>query len=294
MLYSIQPIDRVAFEIGPLTVYWYGIIIGLGAFLGFIIANREADKRGMPKDIFADLLIFAIPISILCARLYYVIFRWEYYSQFPREILAIWQGGLAIHGGLIGAVLTTYVFAQKKGISFWKLLDIAAPSIILGQAIGRWGNFMNQEAHGGPVSRGFLESLQLPEFIINQMFIDGTYYHPTFLYESIWNLLGFALLMYLRRVNLRRGELFLSYIIWYSIGRFFVEGMRTDSLMIGDMLRAAQVLSLLLVVGAIALWIYRRKMGLVHAHYLDEDGGGLPPNKQRKIHHNKKTGKKKR
>ncbi|SDH66015.1 prolipoprotein diacylglyceryl transferase [Alteribacillus bidgolensis] len=288
MIHSIQPMDRIAFELGPLTVYWYGIIIGLGAFLGFIIANREALKRGMPKDTFADLLIFALPISIICARLYYVIFRWEYYSQNPGQILAIWEGGLAIHGGLIGAVLTTVIFARKKGMSFWKLLDIAAPSIILGQAIGRWGNFMNQEAHGGPVSRDFLEGLQLPEFIINQMYIDGVYYHPTFLYESLWNIAGFVILMFLRRVNLRRGELFLSYIIWYSIGRFFIEGMRTDSLMIGDMLRAAQVLSLLLIAGSIALWLYRRKTGLAHAHYLDEDGSGIRQNKKRKSHKKKK------
>ncbi|WP_240374428.1 prolipoprotein diacylglyceryl transferase [Bacillus piscicola] len=276
MVYTIEPIGRVAFELGPFTVYWYGIIIGVGALLGFLIANREAQKRGMPKDIFADLLIFAIPISIICARLYYVIFRWEYYGQHPGDIIAIWEGGLAIHGGLIGAVLTAIIFARKKGVSFWKLADIAAPSIILGQAIGRWGNFMNQEAHGGPVTREFLENLQLPDFIINQMFIEGTYYHPTFLYESIWNLLGFVLLILLRRINLRRGELFLSYVIWYSFGRFFIEGMRTDSLMIGDVLRTAQVISLVLIIGAIILWVYRRKAGLADAHYLDNDGPGIP------------------
>ncbi|MFZ4450978.1 prolipoprotein diacylglyceryl transferase [Salibacterium aidingense] len=282
MIYTIEPIDRVAFEIGSWPVYWYGIIIGLGAFLGFIIANQEAKKRGLPKDIFADLLIFAIPIAILCARLYYVIFRWGYYADHPGEILAVWEGGLAIHGGLIGAVLTALVFTRKRRVSFWKMADIAAPSIILGQAIGRWGNFINQEAHGGPVSREFLEGLQLPEFIINQMFIDGTYYHPTFLYESLWSLTGFVLLLLLRRVNLKRGELFLSYVIWYSIGRFFIEGMRTDSLMIGDVLRAAQVISVLLVLAAVILWIYRRKTGMASARYLDEDGSGMPGSKKNK------------
>ncbi|RSL30772.1 prolipoprotein diacylglyceryl transferase [Salibacterium salarium] len=282
MVYSIEPIGRVAFDIGPLTVYWYGIIIGLGALIGYIIANKEANKRGLPKDILADLLIFAIPIAIFCARLYYVVFRWGYYSQNPAEILAVWEGGLAIHGGLIGAVLTAIVFTRIRKISFWKIADITAPSIILAQAIGRWGNFMNQEAHGGPVTRDFLESLQLPEFIVNQMFIDGTYFHPTFLYESLWSLLGFVLLILLRRVNLKRGELFLSYVIWYSIGRFFIEGMRTDSLMIGDVLRAAQVISVVLVIGAIALWIYRRKTGLSNAHYLDDDGSGIPKPKKQK------------
>ncbi|MDQ0298289.1 phosphatidylglycerol:prolipoprotein diacylglycerol transferase [Salibacterium salarium] len=292
MLYSIEPIGRVAFELGQLTVYWYGIIIGLGALIGYVIANKESKKRGLPKDVFADLLIFAIPIAILCARLYYVAFRWGYYSQNPGHILAVWEGGLAIHGGLIGAVLTAIVFTRKRKISFWKIADIAAPSIILAQAIGRWGNFMNQEAHGGPVTRDYLESLQLPEFIVNQMFIDGTYYHPTFLYESLWSLLGFALLLLLRRVNLRRGEIFLSYVIWYSFGRFFIEGMRTDSLMIGDVLRAAQVISVMLIIGAIALWVYRRRTGLSAAHYLDDDGSGIPkPKSKRKSGGSKKNKK---
>ncbi|SFE93423.1 prolipoprotein diacylglyceryl transferase [Alteribacillus iranensis] len=293
MVYTIQPLDRVAFQLGTIPIYWYGVLIGIGALLGFLIANREANKRGMPKDIFADLLIFAIPISILCARLYYVLFRWEYYSQNPSQILAVWEGGLAIHGGLIGAVITAIIFCRVRRISFWKLADIAAPSIILGQAIGRWGNFMNQEAHGGPVTREFLESLQLPEFIINQMYIDGVYYHPTFLYESLWNIAGFILLILLRRVNLRRGELFLSYVIWYSFGRFFIEGLRTDSLMIGEVLRAAQVMSLVLIIGAIVLWIYRRKTDLAHAHYLDEDGAGLPGDKRNRPNHKKKNTKKK-
>lgn len=275
MTYSIPSLDRVALELGPLTIYWYGVIIGFGALLGYLIANREAHKRGLPKDILTDLLIFAIPISIICARLYYVIFRWEYYSQNPGQIIAVWEGGLAIHGGLIGAVTTAVIFARKKNISFWKLADITAPSILLGQAIGRWGNFMNQEAHGGPVTREFLEGLKLPEFIINQMYIDGTYYHPTFLYESLWSFLGVLLLLYLRRVNLRRGNLFLIYVIWYSIGRFFIEGMRTDSLMIGDFLRTAQVLSLILIAGALVLIFYRRKIGMADAKYLDQDRLGV-------------------
>ncbi|SEM64342.1 Prolipoprotein diacylglyceryl transferase [Mesobacillus persicus] len=266
---NFSPIDPVAFSLGPISVHWYGVIIGLGIALALWLAIREGEKRGLDNDLFADLMLWAIPISILSARLYYVIFQWEYYSQHPSEILAIWNGGIAIHGALIGAVVTAYIFTKKKNVSFWKVADIAAPSIILGQAIGRWGNFINQEAHGGEVTRAFLENLMLPEFIINQMYINGTYYHPTFLYESIWNLLGFALLMYLRRVNLRRGELFLSYVIWYSIGRFFVEGLRTDSLMLTDMLRIAQVISIALIVLAVALWIYRRKQGYANIRYLD-------------------------
>ena len=184
----MQPIDRIAFEIGPITVYWYGIIIATGIALGWLLATRESKRLGLDKDIFSDLLLWAIPISIISARLYYVIFQWDYYMDNPGKIIAIWEGGIAIHGGLIGAVITTIVFAKRKGVSFWQLADIAAPSLILGQAIGRWGNFMNQEAHGGEVTRSFLENLYLPDFIINQMYIDGVYYHPTFLYESLWNL----------------------------------------------------------------------------------------------------------
>ncbi|WP_413645495.1 prolipoprotein diacylglyceryl transferase [Marinococcus sp. PL1-022] len=276
MIYSsMQPIDRVAFEVGSVPIYWYGILIGLGALLGYILASYEAKKRGLPEDIFADLLIFAIPISIICARLYYVIFEWGYYAQNPGSILAVWEGGLAIHGGLIGAVLTGIVFSKIKRVSFWKLADIAAPSIILGQAIGRWGNFINQEAHGGEVNRSFLEGLQLPEFIINQMYIEGAYYNPTFLYESLWNIAGFLLLLGLRRVNLRRGELFLTYVIWYSFGRFFIEGMRTDSLMLFDTIRVAQLISVLLIIAAVSLILYRRQAGLAKARYLSKDGPGI-------------------
>ncbi|MBM4760830.1 prolipoprotein diacylglyceryl transferase [Bacillus sp. B15-48] len=268
---NIQPIDPVAFSLGPLAVHWYGVIIGVGIALALWLAMREGDRRGLEKDLFADLMLWAIPIAIVSARLYYVLFQWEYYSQYPGDIFAIWKGGLAIHGALIGAVITGYVFARKRGISFWKLADIAAPSILLGQAIGRWGNFINQEAHGGEVSRQFLEGLMLPEFIINQMYINGTYYHPTFLYESLWNIIGVFVLLSLRKVNLGRGEIFLSYMIWYSIGRFFVEGLRTDSLMLTDTLRIAQVISIGLILLAITLWVYRKRKGYSEIRYLDEE-----------------------
>ncbi|PYZ96280.1 prolipoprotein diacylglyceryl transferase [Alteribacter lacisalsi] len=271
MLGSARPFDPVAFEIGPISVAWYGLIIATGAFLAYLLVNSEAKKRGLPKDLFADLLLIAVPIAIISARLYYVIFRWDYYSQNPSQIIAIWEGGLAIHGALIGSVITAVIFAKKRGLSFWKIADVAAPGILLGQAIGRWGNFVNQEAHGGEVSRSFLESLMIPEFIINGMNIDGTYYHPTFLYESLWSFAGVALLLYLRRVNMRRGEMFMTYVIWYSFGRLFIEGLRTDSLMIFGVLRTAQVISIVLIIGAIALIIYRRKQGLADRRYLDEE-----------------------
>jgi phosphatidylglycerol:prolipoprotein diacylglycerol transferase len=209
-----------------------------------------------------DLILIALPISIISARIYYVIFEWDYFKQHPIEIPAVWNGGIAIHGGLIGAVVTAIIFSKKRKVSFWKLADITAPSILLGQAIGRWGNFVNQEAHGGPVSRAFLEDLHLPIFIINQMNINGIFYHPTFLYESLWSLIGVVILLALRKFNLCRGELFLTYAIWYSIGRFFIEGMRTDSLMLTDHLRIAQVISIVIIMCCIALMIFRRKSGL--------------------------------
>jgi phosphatidylglycerol:prolipoprotein diacylglycerol transferase len=217
------------------------------------------------------MAMWAIPLGLIGARIYYVLFQWEYYIKKPLEIIAIWQGGIAIYGGLIAGGLAVYWFTKKKGIPFSLMLDILAPYVLLAQSIGRWGNFINQEAHGEAVTRTFLENLYLPKFIIDQMQINGTYYHPTFLYESLWSLLGFAIIIMLRnRKNLlRRGEVALSYVIWYSVGRFFIEGMRTDSLWMGDFLRVSQGLSLLLFVGAIAIWIYRRRDYPPKAYYLE-------------------------
>jgi phosphatidylglycerol:prolipoprotein diacylglycerol transferase len=227
----IATINPIAFSLGPLQVHWYGIIIGTAALIGLWLAIREGKRHGLDSEIFFDLMIWVIPAAILGARLYYVLFEWDWYGSHPVDILAVWKGGLAIHGGLIGAFTAAWWFVRKRGLSFLQIADICAPSIILGQAIGRWGNFVNQEAHGGVVSRSFLENLHLPVWIIDQMQIGGFYYHPTFLYESVWNLLGFALLLLLRRfVPVRRGEIFFGYLFWYSLGRFFIEGLRTDSL----------------------------------------------------------------
>ncbi|KON83702.1 diacylglyceryl transferase [Rossellomorea marisflavi] len=270
---TITPIDPIAFQLGPISVHWYGVIIGLGIALGMYMVIRESKRQGLHPDTFIDLLVWAIPIAIISARIYYVAFEWNnYYADHPEDIIKIWNGGIAIHGALIGSVLTTIIFAKIKGLSFWKLTDIAAPSLIVGQAIGRWGNFINQEAHGREVSRQFLENLHLPRFIIDQMYIDGAYYHPTFLYESLWNVVVLILLLIIRRKvkSLRRGELFLTYVIGYSIGRFFVEGMRTDSLMLGDF-RFAQVISVALIVAAIVTMIYRRKTGLANQYYEEKE-----------------------
>lgn len=269
-----EALDRVFIQLGPLTIYWYGLIIATAIFIGLYLATKEAEKVGMKKDIPTDLLIFAAPVAIVFARLYYVIFEWERYRGEPLwKFIAVWEGGIAIHGALIGAVLTAIIFARVKKISFWQLADIAAPSLILGQAIGRWGNFMNQEAHGGPVSETFYHNFMqyLPNFIVDQMCIDGIMYHPTFLYESIWNILVLIGLLMLRKYNPIRGEVFLNYLIFYSIGRFFIEGLRTDSLMLFGLLRQAQLLSIVLIIGAIIVMVYRRKISKVNTRYDGEN-----------------------
>lgn len=266
---TLEPMDKIALQLGPLSITWYGLIIGCGLLLGLYLALQESERRGISKDTFMDVILYAVPAAIICARIYYVIFQWDYYAERPGDIIKIWEGGIAIHGAIIGSLLTGYIFARIKKISFWKLVDVAAPSLLLGQAIGRWGNFMNQEAYGGEVSRSFLEGLFLPDFIINQMYIGGAYHHPTFLYESLWNFAGVALLLILRRTGLRVGEIFLSYVIWYSVGRYFIEGMRTDSLMLTSDLRMAQVISIVSIVAALVLWLYRRTKGYSEKRYLE-------------------------
>ena len=264
---SAPSLNRVFIEIGPLSIYWYGLIIATGAFLALYFVTKESNRLGLKKDLMVDLVVFAIPISILFARIYYVIFEWEQYAAGPWwKIFAVWEGGIAIHGALIGAVLTAIVFARVKKVPFWQLADVAAPGLILGQAIGRWGNFMNQEAHGGPMSQAAYENFHqyLPDFIMNQMCIEGTMYYPTFLYESFWNILVLILLLYIRRQNPIRGTVFLTYIATYSVGRFFIEGLRTDSLYVVGQLRTAQLLSVILIVVAIIMIIYRRKTETVH------------------------------
>lgn len=265
---TLLAIDPVAFSFGTFKVRWYGILIATGIILAFLLVQKEMVKQKMHPDFLTDMLIWAVPISIISARIYYVIFSWDFYKDHPGDIIKIWEGGIAIHGALIGAIITAVIFTKKRGVSFWKVADITAPGLLVGQIIGRWGNFMNQEAHGGPVSQSFLENNIIPEWIMNQMTIDGITYHPTFLYESMWNLVGLAIILLLRRVNLKRGEIFFFYIIWYSVGRFFIEGMRTDSLY-GGGLRAAQVVSILGVLIALGIFIYRRFIIKTDVRYND-------------------------
>lgn len=266
---NLLAINPIAFSLGGLEIRWYGILIATGIVLAFLVVQREMVKRGMHEDFLTDLLIWAVPISIISARIYYVIFSWDMYKDNPINAIKIWEGGIAIHGALIGAFLTAYFFTKKRGVSFWKTVDIAAPGILIGQIIGRWGNFMNQEAHGGPVSERFLETTIIPDWIMKQMTIDGVTYHPTFLYESMWNLVGLIIILFLRRVALKRGEMFLFYLTWYSIGRYFIEGMRTDSLY-GGVLRAAQVVSIVTIIAAVTFFIVRRYVQKVNETYQDK------------------------
>ncbi|HDC9257259.1 TPA: prolipoprotein diacylglyceryl transferase [Staphylococcus aureus] len=250
-------IDPVAFNLGPLSVRWYGIIIAVGILLGYFVAQRALVKAGLHKDTLVDIIFYSALFGFIAARIYFVIFQWPYYAENPSEIIKIWHGGIAIHGGLIGGFIAGVIVCKVKNLNPFQIGDIVAPSIILAQGIGRWGNFMNHEAHGGPVSRAFLEQLHLPNFIIENMYINGQYYHPTFLYESIWDVAGFNILVNIRK-HLKLGETFFLYLTWYSIGRFFIEGLRTDSLMLTSNIRVAQLVSILLILISISLIVYRR------------------------------------
>ena len=236
--------DRVAFTIFGIDVMWYGVLIATGMLIGIALAIREAKRVGISEDDVLNIAIIAIPVAIICARLYYVIFSWDYYSQNPSEIFNIRGGGLAIHGGLIGGILTGFIYAKVKKLDFFKTADAVMVGMPLAQAIGRWGNFINGEAHGGPTS--------LPWGIM----VDGVKVHPTFLYESIWDFGIFLFIMfYMRKKKTYEGEVIVSYITLYSIGRFFIEGLRTDSLMFGP-IRMAQFISLVGVVGGLILHFY--------------------------------------
>lgn len=250
-------IDPVAFSLGGLEVKWYGIIIASAILIGYWIAQKSAQSVGFREDDLVNILLVCVFVAIISARLYFVLFQLDYYIQNPIEIPMIWHGGIAIHGGLIGAFAMGVYYCYRKNWHPFQLGDVVAPSIILAQGIGRWGNFMNHEAHGGPVSRSFLESLHLPQFIIENMQINGIYYQPTFLYESIWDVIGFIILITIRR-HLKIGETFFIYIIWYSIGRFYIEGLRTDSLMLTETIRIAQAVSIVSIIIGVVFIVWRR------------------------------------
>lgn len=240
-------INPVAFEIGGLSVRWYGLLIVCGILIAILIAVRNCKKSRVDTDHLMNIILLILPCGLIGARLYYVIFNWGYYSANPSEIIAVWHGGLAIHGGLLGGMLAMFLYCLVKKMPFRVMADIILPGVVLAQAIGRWGNFFNQEAYGSVTD--------LPWAI----YIDGAYRHPTFLYESLWDLAVFILLMVLwnKWKNRKHGDIMALYFIGYSLGRFWIEWFRTDSLMLGD-LKMAMVISVAGIAAGILCLLFDR------------------------------------
>ena len=223
--------NRVAFSILGLDIMWYGILIACGILLAIIVSSREATRLGYKDGQVTDICLFAIPLGIVGARLYYVVFNWSQYAGDLREIINIRGGGLAIHGGILAGILTVWVFTRIKKLEFFRMADILVLGLPMAQAIGRWGNFINGEAHGGPTN--------LPWAIL----VEGQRVHPTFLYESVWDWMIFVYIFMIRKNKKYEGQLLVDYIFLYSLGRFFIEGLRTDSLMLGP-IKMAQLISI--------------------------------------------------
>lgn len=260
-------IRRIAFSLFNIDIYWYAIIIACGILLAFIYCSKEAKRQGMDNELFIDILLWGIPSGVIGGRLYYVIFKWEYYSKNLGEIFAIRDGGLAIYGAIIFAVLAVYIYTKKNKINTLKVFDIGAIGLLIGQAVGRWGNFFNQEAFGGNTSLlwgmtsekicAYLEMLKN-----KGMNVDPTLpVHPTFLYESLWNLAGVIIFNYLIKRKKFDGQIFFLYIIWYGFGRMLIEGLRTDSLYFLG-LRISQIIGALSVILGTVLYILLRKKGV--------------------------------
>ncbi len=267
MLLAFQSPGPIMLELGPLTIRWYGFLIACAVVIGVTLAQWLAQRRNLDPDLVGDMVIWLVIGAIPGARLYYVAFEWQNYASRPLDIFAIWQGGIAIHGAIIGGTLAAILFARSQQVSFWQLIDVIAPSLILGQGIGRWGNFFNSEAFGRPTDLPW--KLFIPLRNRPPQWSSFDYFHPTFLYESLWNLGVFVVLLSLFFWGLRHpgalkvGTLIFAYLILYSVGRFWIEGLRTDSLMFGP-LRIAQIISLAqIALGAWGLvWIYRLKRSL--------------------------------
>ena len=248
--------NRVAVDLKVIQIYWYSIFIFVGILVATILIFREAKKQNIKEDFMVNLVFKEVLFGVLGARIYYVLFNLKYYLANPLEIVQIWNGGLAIHGALIVGIIVLIIDCKKNDIKILKLMDIAAVGVIIGQCIGRWGNFFNSEAFGGITTLAKLKAQGIPQFVINGMYIEGAYRQPTFFYESIWCLFGFVALLLIRRYKgLKIGQLTGFYFIWYGLGRFLIESMRSDSLMLGS-IKIAQVVSLIFVIIGISLFLY--------------------------------------
>ena len=252
--------NPVLFEIGNFSIRWYSIFLVIAFVIGFILIFKEGKRLNIDKDYLFNMMFWTVLFSILGARIYYVLFNFGAYSDNLLEIFKVWHGGLAIHGGIIAGLITVIIYTKKYNVNVQKIIDLIVPSLILGQAIGRWGNFFNSEAHGAATTLEALQDLHIPNFIINGMNINGVYYQPTFLYESLWCIIGFILLLIIRKFikHLHNGELTAVYLIWYGIGRFFIEMSRTDSLMLGSF-KVAQIISIVFIIIGIVIIIIKRQ-----------------------------------
>lgn len=251
--------NSILFDFGIIQIKWYSFLIMIGIIIAYFLVTREAKKKGFEKEKVIDILFYTILIGMLGARIYYVLFNLEYYGTNPLEIFKVWNGGLAIHGGIITAFIFLYFYSKKKNYNLFLLVDMMVPGLMIAQAIGRWGNFFNQEAFGRAVSKIFLQGLHLPKFIIEGMYINGLYREPTFLYESLWNIIGFILILIIRKnKKIKTGMITGFYFIWYGIGRCIIESSRADSLMLGS-LKIAQLVSILGIILGIAIIIISNK-----------------------------------
>ena len=239
------------FSIGPLQIHWYGVLIALGMLLAVTYACRRCKQFGLTDNDLIDGVLCIVPFAVLCARAYYCIFQWEDYAENPISVLYIWQGGLAIYGGVIGAAIGIVIFSliKKDKVKLTAVLDITSLGFLIGQSVGRWGNFINREAFGAETT-SFLRM-----GLYNSLTEKVTYYHPTFLYESVWNLCGFVLLHFLSKKRKYDGQIALGYVAWYGLGRAMIEGLRTDSLYLGS-IRVSQLLALVSCVAAVAVLIF--------------------------------------
>ena len=263
---EIKQLSRVIFQIFGYDIYWYGVIIGSGVLIALALAVQEAKRTQQNPENYVDIALFGVIFSVIGARLYYVIFSWKFYVNEPLKIFALREGGLAIYGGIIAGIITVIVYTKIKNLNFWLVADTAAPSLLLGQIIGRWGNFFNREAFVGYTDNIFAmrylkEQVHniAPSVLEKVVIVNGVEYiqvHPTFLYESMWNMGVFVLLFILKKKKKFDGEIFGLYLLGYACGRVWIEGLRTDQLKIAN-IAVSQLLSALLIVGAVVLLWYR-------------------------------------
>ena len=244
-------------DLGFVQIHYYSICIFIAMLIGVFLVLKEAKRQNIDENKMIDLLFYAIIIGIVGARLYFVIFHLDYYLNNPLNIFKIWEGGLAIHGGIIAALIFIYFYTKKKELNLLKILDILVVALLIAQAIGRWGNFFNSEAHGPETTLETLNNLFVPEFVINGMQINGIYYLPTFYFESILCLLGFIIILIIRK-KCKIGDLTAFYLVWYGLVRFYIESFRTDSLMFFDF-KIAQIVSIIMVIIGVVLFIKSRK-----------------------------------